>query len=88
MKEPFETTPLEISNTIPRKLSNTIEQKWQYCIIIERQIREATLAQKIPIFGKKEIKQVVESYKGRFAPKYQAFNILNNKLEEVVTQSR
>ena len=39
-------------------------------------------------FRRKEIKQVVERYKGRFSPKYQAFNILRNKVEEVVTESK
>lgn len=30
---------------------------------------------------------VINKYKGRFSPKYRAFNILQNKIEEVVKKS-
>ena len=44
MMEKFKTNPLEIVDTLPQRLCNIIEQKWQHCIILERQIREPNLA--------------------------------------------
>ncbi len=54
----------------------------------KKQIREDTLATVMPELKKRMITKAVEKHKGRFSPKYQAFNILRNKVEEVVTKRK
>ena len=44
MMAKFKLTPLELDTTMPKELSSLIENKWHYCLDMERQIREATLA--------------------------------------------
>ena len=39
----FKQTPIEIDNSLPKELSDRVGKKWQYSLIIERQIRETTL---------------------------------------------
>lgn len=36
---------------------------------------------------KSSMTKAIKKYKGRFSPKYRAFNILHNNIEEVVKQS-
>ena len=44
MMAKFKLNPHELDNTIPKELSSLVENKWHYCLEMERQIREATLA--------------------------------------------
>ena len=44
MMAKFKTTPLELDNTMPKELYSLIENKWHYCLNLEKEIRESTLA--------------------------------------------
>lgn len=44
----FKITPLELDNSIPKELYSLIENKWHYCLNIEKEIRESTLAELFP----------------------------------------
>ena len=44
MMEKFKKTPLELDNSMPKELNSLIENKWHYCLNLEKQIRESTLA--------------------------------------------
>ena len=80
-------TTLDIANSIPKILYERVEQKWKFTLIIDKQIKEVTLAQVMPSLDKQMISKDVEKYKGIFAPKYRAFNILIKQVEEVVTKT-
>lgn len=84
MMEKFRTTPLEIANLMPKSLYDIVEQKWHYCVNLERQIRESTLDQVMSELTKAQIAKVVKKYAVRFTPKYKAFNILQSNIEDVV----
>ena len=43
MMEKFKKTPLELDNSMPKELNSLIENKWHYCLNLEKQIRESTL---------------------------------------------
>lgn len=45
MMAEFKNTPLELDNTMPKELYTIVENKWHYCLKIEKEIRESTLAQ-------------------------------------------
>ena len=75
----FKKISLQIFVPIPKRLSTRIEQKQSHCIISKSQIREVTLGQTMPTFGKKEVKQAIERYKGRFTPRNRAFKLFRNK---------
>lgn len=66
----FNSTPLEISNSIPKSLYDRVEKKWNFSLTTERQIREATLAQVMPSLDKQMIAKEMEKHKGKFTPKY------------------
>ena len=34
----FKTTPLELDNSIPKDLYSIIENKWHYCLNVEKEI--------------------------------------------------
>lgn len=87
MMATFKTTPLEIVDSLPKSLYNIVKQKWQYSLTTERQIKEAQLAQVIPTLDKKMMEKSMNKYKGRPTPKYRAFKLLKNYIEEGVTQS-
>ena len=40
----FKTTPLDLDNTMPKELYSLMENKWHYCLNLEKEIRESTLA--------------------------------------------
>ena len=44
MMDKFKATPLELDNTMPKELYSIVENKWHYCINMEKEIRESTLA--------------------------------------------
>ena len=47
MMAKFKTTPLELDNSMPKNLYSIVENKWHYCLNMENEIRESTLAQAI-----------------------------------------
>ena len=50
-------------------------------------MRESTLASILPNLTKQHISNVVKSHNKRFTPKYRAFSILQNKIEDVVQRT-
>ena len=83
----FKNTPLELDNSIPKDLYSIIENKWHYCLNMEKEIRESTLACVMPNLTKGQISKASKKNGRKFAPKYRAFSILQNKIEDVVKKS-
>ena len=79
----FKNTLLELDNTMPKILYDIIEQKFHYFLNLEKQIRESTLAQAMQKLTKGQITKANKKYGGIFTPKYRAFNILQNNIEDV-----
>ena len=52
-----------------------------------KEIRESTLTQVMPELTRGQIAKENKKHGGKFAPKYRAFYILQNKIEEVVNKS-
>ena len=84
MMEKFKNTPLELDNSMPKELYTLVENRWHYCLNLEKEIRESTLAHVIPNLRKGKITKATKKYGSRFQSKYRAFNILQNNIEEVV----
>ena len=61
---------------MPKELYTIVENKWHYCLNLEKQIRESTLAQVIPELTRGQITKANKKYGNQFAPKYRAFSIL------------
>ena len=59
-----------------------------FCLKTEKEIRESTLARLLPDLTKGQITNVVKRHNNGFTPKYRAFSILQNKIEEVVNKSK
>ena len=76
MMAEFKNTPLELDNTMPKELYEIVENKWHYCLKMEKEIRESTLAQVMPELTKGQITKVNEKHGSKFLPKFRAFNIL------------
>ena len=53
---------------------------------MEKEIRESTLAQVMLELTRGQIVKANKKHEGKFAPKYRAFCILQNKIEEVVNK--
>ena len=87
MMADYKHTPLELDSTMPKELYKIVEDRWNFCLQMEREIRESTLARLLPDLTKDEIKNVVKRHNNRFTPKHRAFNILQNKIEDVVKKS-
>lgn len=87
MMDTFKTPPIDISSSLLKSVYDRVELKWQYSLTTERQIRETTLARVIHALDKEKMKKEMNKFKGIFSPKYRAFNILQNKFEEVIKQS-
>lgn len=87
MMSKFKNITLEFSNSIYKSLYDLVEKKWHHCLNVERQIREITLAQVMLELTKGQIAKVVKKYSVRFTPKYKAFSILQNNIEDVVKKS-
>ena len=87
MMAKFKTTPLELDNTMPKELYSLIENKWHYCLNLEKDIRESTLANLFPKFKRGKITKKAQKYGCKFQPKYRAFNILQNKIEDVIQKA-
>ena len=87
MMAKFKNTPLELDNTMPKELYLIVENKWQYCLNMEKEIRESTLARVMLKLTKGQINEANKKHGSKFAPKYKAFNILQNNIEDVVKKS-
>ena len=85
--EKFKTTPLELYNTMPKELYSLIENKWHYYLNLEKDIRESKLANLILELKKVKMTKKTKKYGSRFQPKYRAFNILQNNIEDVVQKT-
>ena len=83
----FKNTPLELDNTMPKELYTLVENKWHYFLNLKKQIRESTLGQVMLELRKGKIVKENKKYGNQFAPKYRAFNILQNNIEDVVKKS-
>ena len=59
MMEKFQTNPLELDNTMPKVLYSLIEDKWNYYLDLEKDIRESTLANLFPDFKRGQITKKV-----------------------------
>ena len=80
MMAKFKTTPLELDNLMPKELSFIVENKWHYCLNMEKEIRESILDQVIPELTKGQITKAKKKHGARFSPKYRAFQILQNQI--------
>lgn len=87
MMEKFKNTSLELDNTMPKELYSIVENKCHYCLNMEKEIRESTLAHVMPELAKGQIRKANKKHGTKFAPKYRAFSILQNKIEDVVNKS-
>ena len=76
MMEKFKTTPLELDNTMPKELCSIVENKWHYCLNMEKEIRESILAHVMPDLTKGQITKATKKHGRKFAPKYMTFKIL------------
>ena len=54
---------------------------------MEKKIRESTLDHVIPNLTKGQIRKANKKHERKFSPKYKAFNILPNNIEDVVKNS-
>lgn len=88
MMAEFKNTSLELDNTMPKEVYEIVENKWHYCLKMENEIRESTLAQVMPKLSKGQITKANKKHAGKFTPKYRDFSILQNKIEDVVKNSR
>ena len=84
MMATFKTMDIEIYNSLPKSLFDQVEKKWQYSLTTKKQIKEPTLARVMLDLDKSMMKKAINKYKGKFSPKYKAFNILQNYIEEVI----
>ena len=55
--------------------------------MMEKEMRESTLASVLPNLKKEQISNAVKRHNKRFTPKYRAFVILQNKIEEIVQRT-
>ena len=79
MMAKFKNTPLELDNTMAKELYSIIENKWHYCLNMEKKIRESTLARVMPELKKGQRTKASKKHVRKLFPKYKAFNILQNK---------
>ena len=87
MMAQFKYTPLELDGQLPKKLSKTVEDRWHFFLRMEKEMRESTLASILPDLTKQQISNAVKRHNKRFTPKYRAFSILQNKIEDVVQRT-
>ena len=64
-----------------------MEDKWNFYLNAEKEIRESSLASLLPDLTKSQVVNVVKRHNNIFTPKYRAYSILQNKIEEVVQKS-
>ena len=54
---------------------------------MEKEIRDSILAQVMPELSKEKVTKANKKNGKKFSPKYRAFNILQNNIEDVVNKS-
>ena len=69
---------------MPKSLSDRVEQKWHNYLNLKKQIIETYLSQVILELKKEQIAKAMKKYAVRFVPKYRAFSILQNNIEDAV----
>ena len=84
----FKKAHLEIANSMPKILYDRFEKRWHYCLNLERKIRETSLTQVMPKLSKEQIAKAIKKYVVIFVPKYRAFSIPQNNIEDVVQKSK
>ena len=72
MMAEYKFTPLELDGRLPKELYKIIEDKWHFCLKIEKEIRESTLARLLPDLTKGQIKNAIKRKNNKFTPKYRA----------------
>ena len=55
MMAKFKNTPLELDDSMPKELYSIVENRWHYCLNMEKEIRESTLAHVMPNLTKGQI---------------------------------
>ena len=84
MMAKFKNTPLELDNSMPKELYSIVENKWNYCLNMEKEIRESTLARVMLELTKGAISKANKKHGRKFAHKYKAFKKFQNQMEDVV----
>lgn len=87
MMAKYKNTPLELDSTMPKELYKIVENKWHFCLQIEKEIRESTLARVLPDLTKGQITKANKRHNNKFSPKYSALCILQNKIQDIVNKS-
>ena len=83
----YKHTPLELDGSLTKELYKIVEDKWHFFLKTEKEIRESTFARLLIDLTKSQINNANKRHNNRFTPKYKAFYILQNKIEEVVNKS-
>ena len=73
MMAEYKHTPLELDESMPKEFYKILEDKWHFCLQMEREIRESTLARLLPDLTKHQITNAVKRHNNRFTPKHRAF---------------
>ena len=58
----FKYTPLELDGQLPKELSQIVEDKWYFCLRMEKEMRESTLASILPDLTKEHIIKAVKRH--------------------------
>ena len=61
MMAEYKNTPLELDNTMPKELYKVVEDKWHYCLQMEKEIRETTLDRVMLDLTKGQIKRQIRN---------------------------
>ena len=48
MMAQFKYTPLELDGQLPKELSKIVEDRWHFCLNMEKEVRGSTLASILP----------------------------------------
>ena len=86
MMTKYKHTRLELDSTMPKELYKIVADKWHFCLQTEKEIRESTLAILLPDLTKGQITKANKRHNNKFSPKNRAFCILQNKIEDVVSE--
>lgn len=72
---------------MPKELYSIVENKWHYCLNVEKEIRQSTLAHVMLDLTKGQISKASKKHGRKFVPNYRAFKISQNNIENVGKQS-
>ena len=65
----YKKTPVELDNTMPKEIYKVVEEKWHYCLQMEKEIRETTLAIVMPDLTKGQKTKENKMHNRKFSPK-------------------